>query len=89
MMAGEKGIEMSENAKNIAGGAGLSTLESPQQMMAREYYYKLWKCLKKALADDKLACHCNNIVVHLGKSVESSFTYYNAQHDAWCDYFLG
>lgn len=60
-----------------------------QEVRAREYYLKLWKCLKKALADeDKLGCYCNNIVVHLGKSVESGFTYYDPSHDAWCDYFL-
>lgn len=57
---------------------------------AKEYYFKLWKCLKKALADEeKLGCHCNNIIVHLGKSVESGYTYYNESHDHWCDYFLG
>lgn len=32
--------------------------------------------------------HCNNIVVHLGKSVESGFTYYDQRHGSWCDYFL-
>jgi len=64
-------------------------LEPPEKQRSIAYYYKLWKCLKKALADeDRLGCHCNNIVVHLGKSVESGFTYYDQHHDAWCDYFL-
>ena len=65
-------------------------LESAEELKARDYYYKLWKCLKKALADeDRLGCHCNNIIVQLGKSVESGFKYYNPTYDAWCDYFVG
>lgn len=55
---------------------------------ARDFYNKLWKCLKRALSDDEIACHCNDIVVHLGKSIESNFTYYNNSMDQWCDYFL-
>lgn len=77
------------NLTAMSMGATVEPLESVQERRARDYYYKLWKCLKKALADNKLACHCNNIVVHLGKSVESGFTYYNPSHDAWCSYFLG
>lgn len=60
-----------------------------KEQKAMEYYYKLWKCLKIALAnEEKLGCHCNNIVIHLGKSVESGFTYYDPNHDSWCDYFI-
>ena len=68
--------------------AKITHLESEDEIRARNYYYKLWKCLKMALAHEELGCHCNNIVVHLGKSVESGFKYYDAHHDAWCDYFL-
>lgn len=54
-----------------------------------DYYYKLWGALKKALADeDELGCHANSIVVELGKSIESQYTYYNAGFDGWLDYFL-
>lgn len=47
-----------------------------------------YKCLKKAMGDEKLACHVNSIIVQLGKSIESQFTYYNESYDMWCDYFL-
>lgn len=63
-------------------------LETNEELKAIEFYHKLWKCLRKAMSSDELACHCNNIVVHLGKSVESNFTYYNETTDKWCDYFL-
>lgn len=64
------------------------TIQSDETPGVR-YYYKLWKCLKKALADeDKLGCHCNHIVVQLGRSVESGYTYYDKGFDIWCDYFL-
>ena len=54
-----------------------------------KFYYKLWKCLKKCLADDdRLGCHANNIIVHLGKSIESQYKYYDKNFDSWCDYFL-
>lgn len=56
--------------------------------VAVKFYHKLWKCLEKSLSDDKLGCHANNIVVHLGKSVESNYTYYDESFDRWCDYFL-
>lgn len=59
---------MNETAKKM--GATVTPMESEQEIKAREYYYKLWKCLKRALSDDKLACHCNSIVVYLGKSVD-------------------
>lgn len=52
------------------------------------YYYKLWKCLKIALADSDLSCHANDIVVHLGKSIESNYSYFDELHNLWCDYFL-
>lgn len=76
------------NETALSMGATVIDMDSPEKIRSREYYYKLWNCLKRALSDDKLACHCNNIVVHLGKSVESGFTYYDQRHDAWCDYFL-
>ena len=54
------------------------------------FYYKLWMCLKKALADEKeLGCHCNDIVRHLGRSVDSGYTYFDPLMNAWCEYFLG
>lgn len=54
------------------------------------FYFKLWLCLKKALADeDKLGCHCNNIVKHLGKCVESNYHYYDVSMNVWAEYFLG
>lgn len=55
---------------------------------AVDFYYKLHKCLKKAMNDDSLSCHVNNIIVALGKSIESQETYYDKRMDAWCDYFL-
>lgn len=55
----------------------------------QKLYDKLWACMRKALADhDKYGCHCNEIAVHLGRSVESQQTYYNTLIDVWCDYFL-
>lgn len=55
----------------------------------KEFYYKLWRCLKKALAnEDKLGCHANNIVKHLGRSIDSNYQYYDKAIDDWCDYFL-
>lgn len=81
-----EGTDENKSAKEM--GATVTNLESEQEIKARDYYYKLWKCLKRAMSDDKLACHCNNIIVHLGKSIESNYTYYNGMHDAWCDYFL-
>lgn len=55
---------------------------------ATEFYYKLHKCLKKAMSDKELSCHANNIIRKLGKSIESGFTYYDQNFDLWCDYFL-
>ena len=52
------------------------------------YYYKLWKALRKALSDDKLECHANNIIVQLGRSIDSNYGYYNQNFDEWLDYFL-
>ena len=50
---------------------------------------KLWSCMKKALADeDKYGCHLREIALHLGRSIESKETYYDALIDVWCDYFL-
>ena len=53
-----------------------------------QFNYKCWKALKKALGDEKLACHANIIIVHLGRSIESNYTYYNVMFNAWLDYFL-
>ena len=55
---------------------------------AVEFYYKLHKCLKKAMSDDKLCCHVNSIIVQLGRSIESQYHYYDEFEDQWCDYFL-
>jgi len=55
---------------------------------AQEFYYKLHKCLKIALNNDKLSCHANNIIVQLGKSIESQYKYFDQSFDSWCDYFL-
>lgn len=52
------------------------------------FYYKLWKCLNKALSDDKLGCHANSIIIHLGRNIESQNEYYNEPFNQWCDYFL-
>ena len=56
---------------------------------SQNFYYKLHKCLKIALNNDELSCHANSIIVHLGKSIESQYTYYDENFDSWCDYFLG
>ena len=77
---------------NCAGKDGgdysVVVVDSEEKQRGQALYYKLWACLKKALSDDKLACHCNSIIVHLGKSVESQYTYYDALMDSWCSYFL-
>ena len=51
-------------------------------------YYKLHKCLTKAMNDEELSCHVNNIIVKLAKSIESGETWYDEATDKWCDYFL-
>lgn len=53
-----------------------------------DLYYKLHKCLKIAIGNEALGCHVNNIIVHLGKSIESQETWYDESVDGWCDYFL-
>lgn len=55
---------------------------------AMAIYYKLHKCLAKAMNDEELVCHVNNIVVKLAKSIESGETWYDESTDKWCDYFL-
>lgn len=55
---------------------------------AIELYYKLHKCLKRAMRNEKLGCHVNNIIVKLAKSIESGETWYDEATDGWCDYFL-
>jgi hypothetical protein len=55
---------------------------------AIDLYYKLHKCLKKAMSTDDLGCHVNDIIVNLAKSIESHETWYDALIDVWCDYFL-
>lgn len=73
----------------------VKTLEDVKKLVemgmskSQALYYKLWLCMKKALADhDRLGCHCNTIALHLGRSVESGEKYYDALTDVWCDYFL-
>lgn len=59
-------------------------------------YYKLHDCLKVSLDEknnplpngDYLSCHTNNIIVNLAKSIESAETWYDANLEMWCDYFL-
>ena len=58
------------------------------QTKAQKFYYKLHKCLKIALNNDELSCHANKIIIHLGKNIESQYTYYDESFDFWCDYFL-
>ncbi|MBR3742290.1 MAG: hypothetical protein IKN04_17850 [Clostridia bacterium] len=70
------------------GNYSVVVVDSEEKQRGQALYYKLWACLKKALADEKLCCHCNSIIVHLGKSVESQYTYYDALMDSWCSYFL-
>lgn len=53
-----------------------------------ELYYKLHKCLRKAISEEELGCHVNNIIRHLAKSIESEETWYDSFIDIWCDYFL-
>lgn len=55
---------------------------------AIDLYYKLHKCLKKAMSEEKLGCHINNIIVALAKSIESQETWYDESIDVWSDYFL-
>lgn len=70
--------------------AEIKKLESEGYMTKSQIlYYKLWACLRIAMLDEgELGCHCNDIVKHLGKSVESQFTYYDTLMDVWCNYFL-
>lgn len=63
-------------------------MTNEEQAISIAFYYKLWKCMKKAMSDDKLGCHCNDIVIHLGRSVESQYKYYDKSFDGWCNYFL-
>ena len=76
--------QINQTAKTM--GATVTCIDENQE--AREFYYKLHRCLKRAMSDEKLCCHVNNIIVQLGKSIESQYTYYDASFDAWCDYFL-
>ena len=55
---------------------------------AIDLYYKLHKCLVRAMSNDDLGCHINNIIVSLAKSIESQETWYDSSVDVWCDYFL-
>lgn len=56
--------------------------------VCHDFYYKLWKALEIAMNNERLGCHCNSIVVQLGKSVESAEQYYDKSFDAWLDYFI-
>lgn len=63
-------------------------IDKPDIIRGKDFYYKLHKCLKIAMSNDELSCHVNHIIVHLGKNIESQFTYYDSSFDIWCDYFL-
>ena len=52
------------------------------------FYVKLWSCLYKAVYDENLHRHADAIIVHLGKSVESKWEYYDEAFDGWCEGFL-
>lgn len=56
--------------------------------VCRDFYYKLWRALEIAMKDESLSCHCNSIVVQLGKSIDSAEQYYDKSFDGWLDYFL-
>ena len=64
------------------------TVIEDKNKQAIDLYYKMHKCLEKAMNSDKLGCHVNNIIVRLAKSIESQETWYDATYDTWCDYFL-
>ena len=64
------------------------TITEAPNKKAIDLYYKLHKCLAKALNSDVLSCHANNIIVNLAQSIESQETWYDPNTDAWCDYFL-
>ena len=53
-----------------------------------EYYRKLLECLHKALNDEELGCHLNDIIIQMSRCIESGYTYFNQGHSIWCDYFL-
>lgn len=65
------------------------TIIEDENKAAIDLYYKLHRCLKKAMGDEKLSCHVNKIICHLAKSIESGETWFDASLDVWCDYFLG
>jgi len=63
-------------------------IEESVKRLAIDLYFKLHKCLEKAMETEKLSCQVNSIIVKLAKSIESNETWYDASTDVWCDYFL-
>lgn len=73
---------------HIGANGSVETILDGKDRKPVDLYYKLHECLKKAMADEKLSCHINSIVVYLAKSIESQETWFDASCDAWCNYFL-
>ena len=52
-------------------------------------FHKLSLCVRKALSDeDRLGCHLIDIYRHLGRCIDSNYTYYDTLMDVWSEYFL-
>lgn len=64
------------------------TITADPNRKGKDLYYKLHKCLRRAMDEEKLSCHVNDIIVNLAKSISSKETWYDDLIDAWCDYFL-
>ncbi len=64
------------------------TMTEDPNRKGKDLYYKLHKCLRRAMEEEKLSCHINDIIVNLAKSITSNVTWYDDLIDVWCDYFL-
>ena len=52
------------------------------------YYQKLLACLRKALGEEKLGCHVDDIIIHMARCIDSGYSYFDQANSIWCDYFL-
>ena len=73
----------------------IKTLEDIKNLVAQgmskeqALFHKLCLCMHKICDDhDRLGCHFITTARHLGRCIDSDYTYYDALIDAWCNYFL-
>ena len=69
--------------------ADIKELEAQGMSKSNALFHKLSLCAKKAILDEeRQGCHLIDIYRHLGRCIDSNYTYYDKLMDVWSEYFL-